>query len=192
MEMRMDLEIWVKFLSNTAAFCRPFIDYSRVIEARELDFYTDASKNPNLGFGGRFGQAYMIQQWDKQFIINENPSIMYLELYAVVAAVLAWIHKFENSRIVIYTDNKGTKSCVNNFTSSCKNCMVLIRILVLKQMIHNTRIFARYVESSKNGPADALSRLNYGRYLRLVKGKTDRQKTEVPKELWPIKKIWVK
>ena len=42
-EMKDDLKVWLRFLNNPEIYCRPFIDYSIVLQADDLDWYTDAS-----------------------------------------------------------------------------------------------------------------------------------------------------
>ena len=51
-EMKSDLTMWLKFLLHPAVFCRPFMDYSLIIEVNELEFYVDATKNPYAGIWG--------------------------------------------------------------------------------------------------------------------------------------------
>ena len=127
------------------------MDYA-LIKADKLISYTDATANPKLGFGGYFVVDYMYQNWDEDFVHANNPSIGYLELYAVTAVLLAWMHKLANRRIVVFVDNKSVEANLNTMTSTCgcKNSMVLIRLLVLHQMIHNVRVYAKYVKSSDN------------------------------------------
>ena len=134
-EMKADLQTWLLFLQHPTVFARPFLDFD-LHDAVQLDFYSDASKNPNLGFGAKFGSAYICQGWDPNSIIDKNPSIQYLELYALTATVLAWIHKFKNLRVQVFIDNQGAMKALNKTSSGCKNCMVLIRILVIQQMIN--------------------------------------------------------
>ena len=129
-EMRMDLNIWDKFLKHQSIYCRPFMDYT-LVKAQDIDFYTDASKNPFLGFCGRFGEQFMMQQWNTDFIIKYDPSITYLELYTVTAAVLAWGDRLANRRVSIFCDNTNSCGMINFMTANCRNCMVLVRILVL-------------------------------------------------------------
>ena len=50
-EMRMDLEMWLSFITHPTAYCRSFIDMTEVTEMDELTFFSDASKNQKLGFG---------------------------------------------------------------------------------------------------------------------------------------------
>ena len=191
-EMRLDLTMWEKFLIHPAAFARPFMDFSKVYVAEDIDFYSDAAKNPELGFGAKCGLAWMAQKWDSKFIIEEDPSIAYLELYAVVAVVLAWVGRFSNKRIQIYCDNQSVCYMINQTSSKCKNCMVLICILVLKCLVHNVRIYAKYITSKNNIIADNLSRRRFSDFEKLRKALgMNRQLTEVPDEIWPLQKIWV-
>ena len=50
--MQQDLAMWVMFLRQPEAVARPFLDFSKVFTAEEIEFYTDASANPLLGCGG--------------------------------------------------------------------------------------------------------------------------------------------
>ena len=190
-EIRDDLSMWLTFLSHPTVFCRPFLDFSNVIVADEVDLYTDASGR--IGMGGICGSAWMYQLWDSAFIKKYNPSIEYLELYAVTAAVLAWIHLFKNKRIILFCDNQSVVNMINLTTTSCKNCMVLIRMIVLKGLMENVRIFGRHVKGKDNTYADSLSRdrLQYFRKLCNDADKViDDEPQRVPDILWPMNKIW--
>ena len=199
-EMRQDLNMWLKFLENPIVYSRPFMDYNNVLYPEDLDWYTDASKNPKLGFGGNFGHFWFAKKWSDDneepgnFIIDKDPSIQYLELFAVTASVLLWIHKVRNKRIRLYCDNKSVVDMINMNTSSCKNCMVLIRILVLESMKNNVRIYAKHVTSEDNAIADALSRFQFSRLqTELEKRHKELQMfgEEIPDEIWPVRKIWI-
>ena len=192
-EMKMDMGIWLEFLKTPESFARPFMDFD-LVSADELDFYTDATKNPKLGFGGCFNNSYMYCRWNSNFIRQYDPSIAYLELYAVTAAILAWIHRLKNRRVVVFVDNKPVKSMLNFMTSGCKNCMILIRILVLQQMLHNVRIYGKYVTSAANDQADDLSRMRINKFKTEARkrGKIlDKIATPVPAEIWPMEKVWL-
>ena len=188
-ELRKDLNTWLVFLEHPGVFCRPFLDFSENIVADEINFYTDASGK--IGLGGICDRSWMREKWSKLFL-SKHPSIEYLELFAVVCAVLKWIHRFKNRRVILFCDNKSVCGMINHTTTSCKNCMVLIRILVLKSMIENVRVFAQYVKSSDNIYADALSRDRISYFKRIGKNKFENLETEVPSEIWPPEKIWIK
>ena len=87
-----------------------------------------------------------------------------------------------NQRIVLFCDNQAVVSMINNNTSSCKNCLVLIRMLVLHSMKLNTRVFARYVSSRANKNADLLSRLKVQEFKRRNQG-CDVNMTAIPQDL---------
>ena len=70
------------------AVCQPMIDINA--ESREIMFYSDASTNGNLGFGAVFEDNWMYSKWERDYIKCLKPSIEYLELFAIAAALLTW------------------------------------------------------------------------------------------------------
>ena len=192
-EMKADLTMWLTFLQYPSVFCRPFLDFSKFLVADEIDMYSDASGK--IGLGAVCGPHWMYQTWDPKFISKFRPSIEYLELFAVTAAVLSWIHLFRNRRIILFCDDKSVVDMINVTSTSCKNCMVLIRMIVLKGLIENVRIFARHVEGAKNVFADSLSRDKIKVFKDLCKEhekEMDVNPVPVPEAIWPVSKIWKK
>ena len=190
-EMKEDLTMWLTFLQHPMIFCRPFLDFSKFIVASEINMYSDASSK--IGMGALCGTSWMYQKWNSQFILKYKPSIEYLELYAVTAAVLSWIHRFKSSRIILFCDNKSVVDMINVTSTSCKNCMVLIRLIVLKGLVENVRIFAKHVEGTKNCLADSLSRLKIKHFKDPCADQELEMESElvpVPMAIWPIEKIW--
>ena len=119
-----------------------------------------------------------------------KPSIEYLELFAVTVGVLNWVKLFHNRKIVLFCDNEAVVHMINNNTSSCKNCMVLIRLIVFEELKYNVRVFPRYVSSIDNAKSDALSRLQWQRFKKLSDGTMNEKATPIPLVLWPMKRIW--
>ena len=120
-----------------------------------------------------------------------QPSIQYLELFAQVAGVLAWGYHFANHKVVIHCDNNSVVAMINNTSSSCKNCMILLRILTHHCLVINLKIFAKHIETQKNGISDSLSRFQANRFERLTKGlNLDHHSTPIPTEIWPAMDIW--
>ena len=190
-EMRADLCMWLTFLKHPSVFCRPFLDFSNTLVADEIDMYSDASGR--IGFGAICGSAWISQEWEQTFLQEHNPSTEYLELFAVTAAVLSWIHQFRNKRIILFCDNKSVVDMINLTTTSCKNCMVLIRIIILKGLLESVRIFARHVKGVNNGIADSLSRMKFIQFHKLCKDServVDIKPSPVPAAIWPLSKIW--
>ena len=179
--------MWLTFLQHPTAYNRPFLDFTKTLTADEIDLYSDASGK--LGVGAICGSHWMYQMWDKEFLEKYRPSIEYLELYGVVVGVLNWIQQFKNRRIILFCDNKSVVDMINLTTTSCKNCMVLVRILVLKGLIENVRIFAKHIEGKKNVLADSLSRNNITLFHRKCaeQGRImDSVPTGIPDAIWPL------
>ena len=189
-DMRLDLMMWVQFINNPTIFARPFLDFDQSISAAEIDWYTDASSL--IGCGGYNRNEWFAQVWDEQFLVDCSPSIGYLELYAVTVSVLLWLSKYKNSRIVLFCDNMSVVNMINNNSSKCRNCMVLIRLIILQSMIHNTRIYAKHVRTHLNVYADLLSRNRIAKFKTLSKNCFNEVPNQIPTELWPLSKIWIK
>ena len=166
MENKADLQLWLHFLQHPSIYSRPFADFSENSNGSQEKFFTDASKNVELGCGGWNDNEWFVQRWDASFIQEKEPSIAYLE-----------------QRIVIRCDNQAVVQMTNNMTSSCRNCMVLIRLIVLECLIQNVKISVSYVESCQNDLADALSRMSFERFWRIVKQRNlsmDETSREIP------------
>ena len=97
-EHRLDLMVWKQFLMTPNSLYRPFME-SVALNAQEIDMFSDASGNANLGFGTYYGPEWTFGKWNHQFIQKCEPSIEYLELYAVFVGVLNWIKLFKNRRV---------------------------------------------------------------------------------------------
>ena len=154
-ETRLDLQMWHKFIQHASIFSRLFMDYSDALCATEIDFYTDASGT--IGFGGVCGNSWMYGSWPQNFL-DQDPSIEFKELYALVAGALGWLDRFRNKRIIVFCDNQSVVAMVNSTSSSCKRCMILIRLFVLHCLKLNVRLYGRYVNTKANVRADLLSR----------------------------------
>ena len=195
-EFKYNLQVWLSFLinANNRNLCHPFADWSNCfVTSQQLDFWTDASKGVAKGFGCVFGNWFAWGQWEDGYIKQFDPSIEYLELFALCVGVFTWrdLDLLKNKRIVIFCDNQAVVEMVNKTTSSCKNCMILLRKLVLLNIQDNRRIFVRYICSAENLRSDALSRLKFDTYFRISPGSL-KFPDPLPEELWPASKLWVK
>ena len=193
-EFKVDCGVWITFLqsSNQVVLCHPFVDLCGIDGTTVLPFYSDASKNPNFGIGAYFKGMWTYAKWEQNYIQICNPSIEYLELLALCVAVFTWQEELVNLRSTIFCDNLSVVSMINQTTSSCKNCMKLIRMLVLNNLRNNTRIFAKHVTSRDNFLADAPSRLDFARFWRLAPQGTKKFPEKLPRDLWPPTHLWMK
>ena len=129
--------------------------------AEDLFFYTDASKKSSCWIGAVFRRQWLFSQWEEGYIAKFDPSIGYLELYGVVVTILTWGHLIQNKRIVIYCDNTAVVSMINNMTSSCQNCVFLLRDLELNNLINNYRVQVKFRNTKINFLTDSFSRLQF-------------------------------
>ena len=88
-----DCKMWKIFLQNADArqLCRPFVDFSSQSTSSQIvSFTSDASRGERLGMGAVFNDQWLFAQWPEHFIERKNPSIEFLELFALTAGLLAW------------------------------------------------------------------------------------------------------
>ena len=191
-EMRLDMIMWKSLLEHPSVFCQPFIDFMKDIQAPMIQMYSDASQSHLLGFGAicQTDWMYGLWQWDTKLMSEHEPSIAFLELYAVTAGILQWIHQFQNRRITLHCDNQSADDMINSNSSICKYCKKLIRLIVLRSLIVNVRVFAKYIPSKENTFADLLSRNKIGKFHRLGGGCFNSMPTEIPKDMWPPSKFF--
>ena len=91
-------------------------------------------------------------------------------------------------------DNQAVVEMINKLSSSCKNCMVLLRKLVHTSLENNFCIFVKFVSTVDNDWADALSRGQMSRFRNICKQRQIRisdTATSVPDALWPVEKFWI-
>ena len=188
-EQRLDLWVWKQFLTSAYCFSRLFMDVSPM-KADQIYMFSDASRNFRLGFSAYCGPEWIYGQWD-ELCSRAELSIEYLELFVLSVGVLKWIHLFSNKSIVLFCGNQAVVHMVNNSTSSCRNCMVLLRLITLECLVRNVRVYVKYVKSSDNGNADALSRLDLPHFKKLVGNTMNKKPSVIPQILWPISKIWL-
>ena len=194
-EFKLDCKIWEQFLLFQNSVNRPFTDYNaKYFNSDEIEFYTDASLNRNLGFGCFFPPGWSFGKWEPRWVQDCAPSIAYVELFALVIGIFMWEERLRNSNFTIFCDNKSVRDMVNANTSGCKNCMLLLRKLTLNNLKFNRKIKVEYVESSKNYFADSLSRLKLKEFFDKAEEKEkqlDNNPTALPNELWPVSNIFV-
>ena len=174
-EFKFDCQVWLSFLMHpdlARVVNRPMIDLSTSKLDVDIGFYSDASHSEILGFGSILGDRWICSQWPPSFIRQCEPSIGYLELYALVLGIITWQDdcRLRDSRVQVHCDNMSVVHMINNITSSCKNCMFLLRKLILNGLLFNRRLTAKFVPTKENGVSDALSRLQFARFRKLALG----------------------
>ena len=194
-EFKADCQIWLQFLDQQESWVevvnRPMIDIlSPDITLTDINFYSDASALSKLGFGCLLDSKWLRGDWDPEFIKKYEPSIEYLELFALCAGIFTWGEFLKNTRITVFCDNTAVVAMIKNMTSSCKNCMMLIRMLTLQGLKFNRRLRAKYVSTKQNFLVDSLSRGQIHRFSRLGPH-MDINPWMIHDDLWPMMKIWL-
>ena len=142
--------------------------------------------------GAYCGNSWMAMKWNKGFIASKKPSIDYLELYALTAAIITWVPNYKNRFLRLYCDNNAVCGMVNKSSMGKKNCMVLVRLIVLTCLVNNVSIKVEYIKTLDNDIADSLSRQQWSRFKYLTrKLRMDKSCTPIPKELLPMESLWL-
>ena len=191
-ELVLDCEIWLTFLYNAESrmICRPFSDINSKSDLRILNFYMDASKAVEKGIGCIYNSHWSFLKWKPGYIKEKDPSIQYLELYALCMGIFILEEELQNMNLTIFCDNESVQKMVNETTSSCKNCMYLIRLLILNNLRFNRKIWVEHVESEENTLADSLSRMEFDRFWENAPEDMDRFPRNPHKDMWPASKLW--
>ena len=161
--MKLDTKVWIEFLENPYITHRPIVDFDPQ-EINNLNFYSDAAKNGKLRFGCILSNFWTYGPWNENFIKDCDPSIEYLKLFGVVAGILTWTQELTNDKYLIHCDKQSMVQMLNSSTYSCKNCMVLIRILTLDNLVQNRLIVAKFIPGVENKRADSLSRMKFNKF----------------------------
>ena len=194
-EFKADCITWLNFLQGDLAKIvnRPMVDlFGLVRTATDVVFCSDASANKLLGFGCIFNRRWIQAFWPKNFIQDQKPSIEYLELFALMAGILTWErdNDLNNCRISIFCDNQAVVQIVNNGSSSCKNCMKLLRLITLSGLQFNRRLMAKFVPTKQNEITDALLRGQW-KHFRTVGPQMNQKPDLIAESIWPVTKIWM-
>ena len=179
------------FLKHPSVFSRGFFEFDSSLTSNVLNWYTDASTL--YGMGGICGSQWFIADWPEAFMKFCQPSINYLELLALTTGVLLWIHAYRNQNVTIFCDNQSIVHMINSTSSTCCNCMSLIRIIVLQCMFFNVKLTVKHVLGVKNIFADFLSPHKYKEFWKFARSKGvkfDKRPRTIPEELWPPQKLW--
>ena len=152
-EAMADITGWKTFVPdwNGRAF---FID-PNATNAHDLDLYTDASGR--LGCGAYFQGQWFHHQWQPHQQLSKPISIQWQELFAIVAAALAWGHNWSRLRIRFFYDNLPIVQAWGRKSSRQPRIMHLLRLLFLTAAWVNFTVTLKHIPGITNPIADAIS-----------------------------------
>ena len=78
---------------------------------------------------------------------------------------------------------------INEMTSSCKQCMYLLQLLVLNGLQRKRWLSAKFISTKDNFLSDALSRGQMSHFRRLGQDMNNKGDS-VCEAIWPIEKVW--
>lgn len=171
-ESRKDIIWWHRFVKEWNGIS---LLHGPSVSSDELKLFTDAS---SLGIGGYFGG-----KWFSVPLKKSHENIAFLELLAIVAAILTWSEFFENKEILLYTDNKAIVDIWCSGSCKHRDIMKLIRKLFFFNANLNINIIMRHVPGKYNVYADLLSRLQVEKFKMLCEESETVQST-VPESIW--------
>ena len=151
--LKADLAWWAEFLSVFNGTC--FFVESEPIDSDE--FSTDACP---LGAGGFLHGDWFYLNWAADCPVLAGAHINLQETYTVLVALRRWKQELSGKWLTVRTDNTTTVSVINKGTSRNTQTMCWLREIFWLSALNNFRLTARYISTSENTVADALSRLH--------------------------------
>lgn len=194
-EIRYDLGMWREFLRQDDKVLRPFIDFDGQ-DPLDMPFTSDAAKSAKLGYASCFRSDssnvfyYCYSRWEPGFLEKWDPSVQFLELFGLSVGILLFSPFLRNTRSKIYCDNQAVVHMVNNGSSGCKHCMILIRLITLTAMQYNVKFVVKYIQSKQNSLSDSLSRLNFAEFKKLIPPGIRLVELNTPAQLLPASKFY--
>jgi len=160
-QARADLAWWDMCLESHNGICAFPKPWS--IEATTIVF-TDAS---DIAVGIVCGRAWSIFEFTGKHLWMTKKSIAWRELFAVVLLLCTFGSSLQNQSVTMFVDNMSMVQCINAGRSKDPAIMGLIRALYYYTSIYHINYKSVHLYSTDNGSADALSRLQFSRFMSL-------------------------
>ena len=192
-EFKLDCKVWKQSLDldYQNVVNHPMIDLAMgPISALDLGFTSDASASVNLGFGCTLGNSWIYAQWEPGFIDRVQPSIEYLELFALYTGIFTWEYELKNMHMKVLCDDQSVVWMINNLSSSCRHCMYFLCLLVLNGLQFNQRVVAQHIMGTDNKMSDALSRNQLDCFRHVAPPGMKQYPDKISETLWPLSKLW--
>ena len=153
-EVRLDIGMWQKFLSNWNRVS--FFLNDNITNSADMHLYTDST---DKAFAGIYYHKWFLSEFPPNLISedSEKMSMALLELYPIVVSCVLWGNKWNRKRILFHCDNMSTVQIINKGRSKVKVIMKLPRRLAWCAAKHNFTVHAQHVPGKLNSVADALS-----------------------------------
>lgn len=161
-DARADLNLWHTFIENyNGKSCFLFQNW---ISSDVIKLYSD-SAGVHGGYAAVFGNKWFAKEWSEEM---KDLHITVKELFPIVVALDFWGHLLANHKILFLTDNAAVADIINKTTSKEKNCMKLIRRMVLSSLQFNIFFRAKHIPGKTNVICDLLSRFSFQEAHRIA------------------------
>ena len=160
-DCQLDLQWWNEFLPSWNGIS--FLDLPEWALVPDFELSTDTSSN--LGCGAYYQGEWFSAAW----LASQKPlGMAYKELYPIIIACHLWGHRWSRKHVLFHCDNESVVYIIKSGTSRDETIMYLVRDLFLISAKFKFHIAAAHLPGKTNLIADALSRLNFQEFFRLV------------------------
>ena len=181
-----DLLLWSLFLQQFQGWL-PILDTEQQKKAH-MEVYTDASANPNLGWGIYVPSHgyWSYRRWDQQFFDQYHPSIDFLEMYTILIFIDIKAKDLQNYHLHFFCDNQPTVDALTNKSSASTQLMTIIRTITLI-CLHNIIHFnISPIRGKSNIHANLLSWIKLDKFMQQVEDCTDLEYLKPQGWAWPL------
>ena len=153
-----------------------------------MEVFTDASAKSTLGWGIFMPSKnwWSYGQWQKDYIEVMQPSIDFLEMYAVLIFLVTQQKQLANHKIHFRLDNMLTIEALSNLSSCSPHLILLIRVIALTCLLNNIRFTISHIKGKFNTEADNLFCLKLDHFLQQVPNVKELQYLNPQGPVWPL------
>ncbi|XP_071089117.1 uncharacterized protein [Haliotis cracherodii] len=174
--------MWLTFLTNYNGIS-VFQDQLWV-DSDFLQLFSDAAGG--AGFGAYMQGKWFNGAWPPQWVTDGTTrDLTLLELFPITLAIQIWGKQLANKKVLFYCDNQAVVTIINKQSTKAPRVMSLLRRLILQCLRYNIMFKAKYVCSTANTIADALSRFQLKRFREAAPA-ADQNPTPIPCNIWLI------
>jgi hypothetical protein len=173
-----DLEFWETLMASPDVERRTMMMRPAALNDTQAPLATDAT--PFKG-GAAYKRSWFTVDFKEKGLLHK--SIMFKELYMMIAAVMTWGHKLENTQFIVWGDNKGAIGNMRKEWSRDADMHHLLKQLATAGFKHNLQPRVRWLSTKDNTVADLLSRNKRIYCADLCTTPLERRKILVPNTL---------
>ena len=185
--LESDLLMWKKFLEDPKFAQHREIPFTIFLGDNQQGplLFADSTGKSSRGYGFVYPEKglWAYGAWPTEFFKQKKPSIMLLELYAIVLAVDTWAPLLRNQQVRLRSDNMSTVYELNKKYSRKPERMALLRHLTHTCLSFKIYETTRHQPGKQNHLSDILSRGKIALFRETTKGKYQANPTPITSDL---------